>query len=86
MPSSGPEHRNDFSSTRLVLVQHDIVVQTFSRDDGGHAQRTAEMIALATGQPVDIYEVERSIRAGVAVGAFVDPHADGWSRIEQEKP
>jgi hypothetical protein len=80
-PSHASDHQDE-AAVRLVLVQHNTVVQTFAPDDGGHAHRTAEMVALATGQPVSIYEVDGAQR--LTVGSTVDPRAAGWSELEQE--
>lgn len=70
---------------RLVLVQHNAVVQIFSPEEGEHAHRTAETIAIATGHPVRVYEVDARLPAPPAIGSEVDPQAQGWVEIEEER-
>lgn len=70
---------------QLVLVQHNTVVQIFPAGQGDQAQRTAETIAIATGHPVSIYEVDARLPAPPAIGSEVDPQGQGWVEIEQER-
>lgn len=70
---------------RLVLVQHNAVVQVFPAGEGDQAHRTAETIAVATGHPVSVYEVDARLPAPPAIGSEVDPLAQGWVEIEQEQ-
>lgn len=70
---------------RLVLVQHATVVQVFPAGGGEHAHRTAETIAVATGHPVSVYEVDARLPNPPAIGSPVDPQAEGWVEIEQRE-
>lgn len=70
---------------RLVLVQHNAVVQIFSAEEGEQAHRTAETIAIATGHPVSVYEVDARLPAPPAIGSEVDPEGQGWVEIDEER-
>lgn len=70
---------------RLVLVQHHIIVQNFPPEAAAQAHRLAETIALTTGNPVSIYEVDARLPVPPAVGSAIDPEAEGWVEVEREQ-
>lgn len=80
------EGKGAVAQPRLVLVQHNTVIQVFPCGNEAAAHRAAQLLAATTGQPIAIYEVDARLPLPPALGCEIDPIAAGWAEIEQEQP
>lgn len=67
-----------------VLVQDGAVTEVYGPEEPGTARLTAKFIAMMTGQPVAIYQVDAGLPKRPTVGTRVYPETMGWVEIGSE--